>query len=43
MDRLNTARNLLFDLDGTLVDSRRTIHESILHALRRLGVGVGDL
>jgi len=30
--------NLLFDLDGTLVDSRDTISASLDHALRRMGV-----
>lgn len=29
--------NLLFDLDGTLVDSRETIHLSLNHTLRCLG------
>ena len=31
-------RNVLFDLDGTLVDSSATIAASIVHALERLGV-----
>ena len=31
-------RNVLFDLDGTLVDSRETIATSILHALDRMDV-----
>lgn len=38
MDQLKGVRNVLFDLDGTLVDSRRTIFESICHALEQLGV-----
>jgi len=32
---------ILFDLDGTLVDSRGTISASIAHALERLGVAHG--
>ena len=38
MGRLNGIRNVLFDLDGTLVDSRGTIVESIRHALAALQV-----
>ena len=30
--------NVLFDLDGTLVDSSRTILDSVVHALETLGV-----
>ena len=38
MHRVNTVRNILFDLDGTLVDSSRTILDSVEHALESLGV-----
>ena len=38
MHGLNGIRNVLFDLDGTLVDSSRTILDSVDHALRSLGV-----
>jgi phosphoglycolate phosphatase len=31
------VKNLIFDLDGTLVDSRQTIHASLNHALGALG------
>jgi phosphoglycolate phosphatase len=34
-----TIRNVLFDLDGTLVDSSRTISESIDYALEQVGAG----
>lgn len=30
-------RNIIFDLDGTLIDSKPGIHGSLRHALRRLG------
>lgn len=36
MHALNTIQNVLFDLDGTLVDSSRTILESVRHALETL-------
>ncbi len=35
---LTDIENVLFDLDGTLVDSRRTIATSILHALEKMDV-----
>lgn len=35
---LNHIRNILFDLDGTLVDSGETILASVLHALGRLDI-----
>jgi phosphoglycolate phosphatase len=35
---MNGLRNLLFDLDGTLVDSRVTIGASLSHALERMGL-----
>jgi phosphoglycolate phosphatase len=38
MASLNGVRNLLFDLDGTLVDSRKTIVDSIRHALLAAGL-----
>ena len=38
MDVLSPVRNILFDLDGTLVDSSKTILDSVLHALESLGV-----
>jgi phosphoglycolate phosphatase len=38
MDRLSGIQNVLFDLDGTLVDSRRTIMAAVGHALEALGV-----
>ena len=38
MATLNGIQNLLFDLDGTLVDSRRTIVDSIRYALRKMGL-----
>lgn len=38
MDRLDGIRNVLFDLDGTLVDSSRTILDSVLHALEELDI-----
>lgn len=34
-----TIRNVLFDLDGTLVDSSQTISASIDHALESVGAG----
>ena len=42
MGRLNGIRNVLFDLDGTLVDSRATIIDSIRHALETLQVDPAD-
>ena len=36
MPAMNTIRNVLFDLDGTLVDSSRTILDSVRHALETL-------
>lgn len=36
-----TIESVLFDLDGTLVDSRRTIVDSIRHALETLGMDAG--
>lgn len=38
MPGLNGIRNVLFDLDGTLVDSSKTILDSVEHALRSLDV-----
>ena len=38
MHQLSTVRNVLFDLDGTLVDSSRTILDSVRHALETIGV-----
>ena len=38
MAALNGVRNLLFDLDGTLVDSRRTFVDSIRYALQKMGL-----
>lgn len=38
MHVLNPVRNILFDLDGTLVDSSKTILDSVVHALENLGV-----
>lgn len=38
MDCLKHIRNILFDLDGTLVDSGQTILTSVLHALERLDI-----
>lgn len=38
MAELNGLRNVLFDLDGTLVDSSQTILDSVFHALEALGV-----
>jgi phosphoglycolate phosphatase len=35
---MSPIRNLLFDLDGTLVDSRETIGASISHALEVMGL-----
>jgi phosphoglycolate phosphatase len=41
---MKNIRNLLFDLDGTLVDSSRTISVCIDYALDRLGVSTsGDI
>lgn len=37
MQRMNGLRNVLFDLDGTLVDSSGTILASLTHALESLG------
>ena len=41
MHRLSGIRNVLFDLDGTLVDSRDTILASIAHALESIGLDPG--
>ena len=38
MAELNGLRNVLFDLDGTLVDSSKTILDSVFHALKTLAV-----
>jgi phosphoglycolate phosphatase len=38
MPGLNSISNILFDLDGTLVDSSRTIEMSLVHALERIGI-----
>lgn len=38
MDKLSHIRNILFDLDGTLVDSGETIIASVVHALECLGI-----
>ena len=38
MHGLNGIRNVLFDLDGTLVNSSRTIMDSVEHALRSLDI-----
>ncbi len=38
-DSAGLIRNVLFDLDGTLVDSSRTISASIDYALERVGSG----
>ena len=38
MAELNGLRNVLFDLDGTLVDSSKTILDSVFHALEKLAV-----
>ena len=38
MAELKNLRNVLFDLDGTLVDSSKTILDSVFHALKTLGV-----
>jgi phosphoglycolate phosphatase len=38
MPELNKVHNVLFDLDGTLVDSSKTILDSVFHALGTLGV-----
>jgi phosphoglycolate phosphatase len=38
MGGIAPLKNVLFDLDGTLVDSRGTITASIDHALERMGV-----
>ena len=39
---LNDISNVLFDLDGTLVDSRGTIAASLAHALEQVGVNRPD-
>lgn len=36
---MREIHNVLFDLDGTLVDSSGAIHASLCHALGRLGTG----
>lgn len=41
MAELKGVRNVLFDLDGTLVDSSGTIEVSLQHALDRAGIGDG--
>ena len=38
---LSNIKNLLFDLDGTLVDSRDTISASLEHALGQVGAQTG--
>lgn len=38
---MKNVRNLLFDLDGTLVDSSRTISACIDYALRQVGTSAG--
>lgn len=38
MALLKDIENVLFDLDGTLVDSRETIANSVLHALEKMDV-----
>ncbi len=38
MAELKGLQNVLFDLDGTLVDSSKTILDSVFHALEELGV-----
>lgn len=38
MSALKPLKNVLFDLDGTLVDSSGTIERSLRHALERAGV-----
>jgi phosphoglycolate phosphatase len=38
MPGLNSISNVLFDLDGTLVDSSKTIEMSLVHALEQIGV-----
>jgi phosphoglycolate phosphatase len=38
MHQLSAVRNVLFDLDGTLVDSGKTILDSVFHALEAVGV-----
>ena len=38
MGGIAPLKNVLFDLDGTLVDSRGTISASIDHALERMGI-----
>lgn len=38
MPELKKLHNVLFDLDGTLVDSSKTILDSVFHALETLGV-----
>ena len=38
MAELKKLNNVLFDLDGTLVDSSKTILDSVFHALETLGV-----
>ena len=46
MAALSGVRNLLFDLDGTLVDSRQTIVDSIRYALQKTGpvsASAGDM
>lgn len=38
MSEMKALRNVLFDLDGTLVDSSKTILDSVFHALETLDV-----
>lgn len=38
MSGLNSVSNVLFDLDGTLVDSSGTIERSLVHALEQIGI-----
>jgi phosphoglycolate phosphatase len=42
MGGIAPLKNVLFDLDGTLVDSRGTITASLVHALERMAVAVAD-
>lgn len=43
MPGLNGIQNVLFDLDGTLVDSSATIGASILHALQRMDLSLDEV
>ena len=42
MGGLTHLENVLFDLDGTLVDSSGTIASSLVHALEKAGMDAGD-